>query len=111
MIHTELFICLIQGLKIDSFNLSLLEKFNLKRHVDNSVGTLSFGQQKKLSLIRILNAKERIIILDEPFVGLDQESKNILIDFMDSIKKEKRTLIFTSHIDLEDQYREIKIDD
>ena len=58
-----------------------------------------------------MNAKERIIILDEPFVGLDQESKNILIDFMDSIKKEKRTLIFTSHIDLEDQYREIKIDD
>ena len=58
-----------------------------------------------------MNAKERIIILDEPFVGLDQESKNILIDFMDSIKKEKRTLIFTSHIDLEDEYREIKIDD
>ena len=75
------------------------------------VGTLSFVQNAKLSLIRILNAKERIIILDEPFVGLDQESKNILIDFMDSIKKEKRTLIFTSHIDLEDQYREIKIDD
>ena len=102
---------LIQGLKIDSFNLSLLEKFNLKRHIDNSVGTLSFGQQKKLSLIRILNAKERIIILDEPFVGLDEETKNILREFMDSIKKENRTLIFTSHIDLDDNYREIKIDD
>ena len=73
---------LIQGLKIDSFNLSLLEKFNLKRHIDNSVGTLSFGQQKKLSLIRILNTKEKIIILDEPFVGLDEESKNILIEFI-----------------------------
>ena len=102
---------LIQGLKIDSLNLDLLEKFNLKRHIDNSVGTLSFGQQKKLSLIRILNAKERIIILDEPFVGLDEESKNILREFMDSIRKENRTLIFTSHIDLEDNYREIKIDD
>ena len=102
---------LIQGLKIDSLNLGLLEKFNLKRHIDNSVGTLSFGQQKKLSLIRILNAKERIIILDEPFVGLDEESKNILREFMDSIRKENRTLIFTSHIDLEDNYREIKIDD
>ena len=101
---------LIQGLKIDSLNLDLLEKFNLKRHIDNSVGTLSFGQQKKLSLIRILNANERIIILDEPFVGLDEESKNILREFMDSIKKENRTLIFTSHIDLEDSYREIKID-
>ena len=52
-----------------------------------------------------------MIILDEPFVGLDEESKNILREFMDSIKKENRTLIFTSHIDLEDNYREIKIDD
>ena len=102
---------LIHGLKLNSLNLGLLEKLNLKRHIDNSVGTLSFGQQKKLSLIRILNAKERIIILDEPFVGLDEESKNILREFMDSIKKENRTLIFTSHIDLEDNYREIKIDD
>ena len=102
---------LVHGLKINSLNLGLLEKLNLKRHIDNSVGTLSFGQQKKLSLIRILNAKERIIILDEPFVGLDEESKNILREFMDSIKKENRTLIFTSHIDLEDNYREIKIDD
>ena len=41
---------MIQGLKLDSFNLDLLEKFNLRRHIDNSVGTLSFGQQKKLSL-------------------------------------------------------------
>ena len=102
---------LIQGLKIDSYNLSLLEKFNLKRHIDNSVGTLSFGQQKKLSLIRVLNAKERIMILDEPFVGLDEDSKNMLRQFMDIIRKENRTLIFTSHIDLEDKYREIKIDD
>tara|TARA_B100001057_G_C22653493_1_gene873025 strand:- start:410 stop:979 length:570 start_codon:yes stop_codon:yes gene_type:complete len=101
---------LVQGLKINAFNLDLLEKFNLKRLIDNSVGTLSFGQQKKLSLIRVINSKERIIILDEPFVGLDDESKSILRQFMDSIKKENRTVIFTSHIDLEDTYREIKID-
>ena len=101
---------LVQGLRIDAFNLDLLEKFNLKRHIDNSVGTLSFGQRKKLSLIRVINSKEKIIILDEPFVGLDDESKNILSQFMDSTKKENRTVIFTSHIDLEDDYREIKID-
>ena len=51
------------------------------------------------------------MILDEPFVGLDEDSKNMLRQFMDIIRKENRTLIFTSHIDLEDQYREIKIDD
>ena len=80
---------MIQGLKLDSFNLDLLEKFNLRRHIDNSVGTLSFGQQKKLSLIRVLNSVENILILDEPFVGLDQKSKEFLKRLYGSRSKEK----------------------
>ena len=100
---------MIQGLKLDSFNLDLLKKFNLRRHIDNSVGTLSFGQQKKLSLIRVLNSVENILILDEPFVGLDQKSKEFLKDFMEAEVKKNKTIIFTSHIDFKDDYREIKI--
>ena len=88
---------MIQGLKLDSFNLDLLEKFNLRRHIDNSVGTLSFGQQKKLSLIRVLNSDENILILDEPFVGLDQNSKEFLKNFMEAeVKKNKTCLLYTS---------------
>ena len=100
----------IQGVEVNSYNLDLLEKFNLKRHIDNSVGTLSFGQQKKLSLIRIFNSNEKILILDEPFVGLDEESKEFLRSFIESKVKQNGTVIFTSHIDLKDEYREIKID-
>ena len=101
----------IQGVEVNSYNLDLLDKFNLKRHIDNSVGTLSFGQQKKLSLIRIFNSSEKILILDEPFVGLDEESKELLSRFIESKVKQNGTVIFTSHIDLKDEYREIKIDD
>jgi len=101
---------MIQGLKLDSLNLDLLEQFNLRRHIDNSVGTLSFGQQKKLSLVRVLNSDEKILILDEPFVGLDENSKEFLNNFMESKVKENKTVIFTSHIDYKDDYREIKID-
>jgi len=100
---------LIQGLKLDSYNLDLLEKFNLRKHIDNSVGTLSFGQQKKLSLVRVLNSDEKILILDEPFVGLDRNSKEFLKNFMEAKVNENKTIIFTSHIDFEDDYREIKI--
>ena len=75
------------------------------------MGTLSFGQQKKLSLFRIFNSKSKVLILDEPFIGLDDESKEFLRSFMVSKVKEDGTVIFTSHIDLEDGYREIKIDD
>ena len=100
---------MIQGLKLDSFNLDLLERFNLRRHIDNSVGTLSFGQQKKLSLMRVINSDKNILILDEPFVGLDQNSKEFLKNFMEAKVNENKTVIFTSHIDFKDDYREIKI--
>ena len=100
---------MIQGLKLDSYNLDFLKKFNLVRHIDNSVGTLSFGQQKKLSLLRVLNSHNKILILDEPFVGLDQKSKEFLKNFMEAKVNENKTIIFTSHIDFDDDYREIKI--
>ena len=102
---------MIQGLKLNSFNLDLLERFNLRRHIDNSVGTLSFGQQKKLSLMRVINSDKNILILDEPFVGLDQNSKEFLKNFMEAKVKENKTVIFTSHIDFKDDYREIKINE
>ena len=100
---------MIQGLKLNSFNLDLLERFNLRRHIDNSVGTLSFGQQKKLSLMRVINSDKNILILDEPFVGLDQNSKEFLKNFMEAKVKENKTVIFTSHIAFKDDYREFKI--
>ena len=65
---------------------------------------------KKLSLVRVLNSDENILILDEPFVGLDQNSKEFLKNFMEAKVKENKTIIFTSHIDYKDDYREIKID-
>jgi len=84
---------MIQDLKLNSFNLDLLEKFNLRRHIDNSVGTLSFGQQKKLSLVRVLNSNENVLILDEPFVGLDKNSKEFLKNFMEAEVKKNKTII------------------
>ena len=51
------------------------------------------------------------MILDEPFVGLDQNSKEFLKNFMEAKVNENKTIIFTSHIDFEDDYREIKINE
>ena len=40
-----------------------------------------------------------LIILDEPFVGLDKETQIILTDFLIDQLKENKTLIYTSHIE------------
>ena len=56
-------------------NKDLLIKLKLDSLSDISVGLLSYGQMKKLSLIRVFLAERLIWLLDEPMVGLDSESQ------------------------------------
>jgi len=75
-----------------------IEILDLKRYLDVNVANLSYGQQKKLGLLRLFLNSSDLIILDEPFVGLDKETQIILTDFLTDQLKENKTLIFTSHI-------------
>ena len=75
-----------------------LHKFNLSHVRDELAASLSFGQQKKLALIRVLAKSPELIVLDEPFVGLDQITAGQLNNFLDKKLSEGAGLIFTSHI-------------
>ena len=75
-----------------------LYKFNLSHVQDELAASLSFGQQKKLALIRVLAQSPELIVLDEPFVGLDQITANQINNFLDKKLSEGVGLIFTSHI-------------
>ena len=77
---------------------NLLDLFGLNDRLDIVTGNLSFGQQKKLALIRIFINKSDLILLDEPFVGLDSETQQILSNFLNKKVSEGVGLIFTSHI-------------
>ena len=75
-----------------------LHKFNLPHVQDELAASLSFGQQKKLALIRVLAQSPELIVLDEPFVGLDQTAADQLNHFLEEQLSEGVGLIFTSHI-------------
>ena len=75
-----------------------LHKFNLSHVQDELSASLSFGQQKKLALIRVLSQSPELIVLDEPFVGLDQTAADQLNHFLEEQLSEGVGLIFTSHI-------------
>ena len=75
-----------------------IEILDLKRYLDVNVANLSYGQQKKLGLLRLFLNSSDLIVLDEPFVGLDKETQIILTDFLTDQLEENKTLIFTSHI-------------
>ena len=77
----------------------LLERLELKNFLDVTVGNLSYGQQKKLAMLRVFLNKSNLIVLDEPFVGLDSKAFDIVQDFLMKEIYSGKSLIFTSHID------------
>ena len=87
-----------------------LETLSLEKLLDIKVANLSYGQQKKLALLRIFLGNTNLIVLDEPFVGLDIENQNILSNFLNKQLQKKRGIIFTSHINCDVDSKTLKID-
>lgn len=79
--------------------LKWLGRFGLTNVQDELTANLSFGQQKKLALIRVMAQSSELIVLDEPFVGLDQATADQLKNFLAEKLSEGVGLILTSHID------------
>ena len=77
---------------------SYLDKLELNKYRDVTVSNLSFGQQKKLALLRVFLNNSDLIILDEPFVGLDDGAHTVLTSFLNDELNNNKSLIFTSHI-------------
>ncbi len=75
----------------------LIDKLKLKGHENTHVSTLSFGQKQKVVLASILAIKPDIVLLDEPFSQLDNESKESLRVILTELRKEGKTIIVAEH--------------
>lgn len=65
---------------------------------DKLIGNLSGGQKQKAFIARSLVAQPQILILDEPFVGVDLSSQDDFYKFLNKLNVEKKlTIIFVSH--------------
>ena len=89
---------------------TLLTSLNLQNKLDVIIANLSFGQQKKVALLRIFLSNSDLILLDEPFVGLDSASHNLLCKFLEDRLNNGAGLIYTSHISAGIASKDISID-
>ena len=78
--------------------LQYVDILNLKKYLDVTVSSLSFGQQKKLALLRVFLNQSDLLVLDEPYVGLDNNTHLILTNFLKNELEINKSIIFTSHI-------------
>ena len=74
-----------------------LERFNLKDHKMRKVEELSKGNQQKIQFIIALLHDPQLIILDEPFTGLDPVNQILLKDIIKEKQNEGKTIIFSTH--------------
>ena len=76
----------------------LINKLNLQDIINIPVRQLSLGQRMRCEIAASLLHKPKILFLDEPTIGLDAVSKQIVRDFIKKLNKEKKiTVILTSH--------------
>ncbi len=77
--------------------LKWLERLEIPEYADRKLETLSKGNQQKVQLAQTLVCNPDIIILDEPFSGLDPVNSQILKDVVTELIGENRIVIFSSH--------------
>lgn len=77
--------------------LKWLKKLHISQYESAKLETLSKGNQQKVQLAATLMVEPQIVILDEPFSGLDPVNAQILKDVVSELIEDGRLVIFSSH--------------
>ncbi len=75
----------------------LLEVLDLHSYADKKMGSYSGGLQRRLDLAAGLLHQPEVLVLDEPTVGLDIESRVVVWDFLRQLRASGTTILLTSH--------------
>ncbi|MFP5105475.1 ABC transporter ATP-binding protein [Neobacillus sp. C211] len=76
---------------------SWLERFKIQEYENKKVEELSKGNQQKIQFIAAVVHKPKLLILDEPFSGLDPVNVEMLKESVLSLKESGATIVFSSH--------------
>lgn len=74
-----------------------LEKFDITSWWDKKVGELSKGMQQKVQFIATVVHEPKLMILDEPFSGLDPINTNLIKDEIYEMNQKGTSIIFSTH--------------
>ena len=74
-----------------------LERVQMLDFKDRQIGELSGGQKKRVFLARALAQQGKIILLDEPFTGVDVKTETAIIELLRELKNEGHLIFVSTH--------------
>ncbi|MDU2662919.1 MAG: metal ABC transporter ATP-binding protein, partial [Clostridioides difficile] len=76
---------------------NVLRQVKLEEFSNHPISTLSGGQFQRMLIARCLIQEQDILFLDEPFVGIDLVSEQIIMNLLQSLRREGKTIVIVHH--------------
>lgn len=95
------FICDMYGVPSDIRKENILKysrMFEIDNKLNDDISSFSHGMKQKIALIAALSHNPKILIMDEPFVGLDPKAVYDMKELMHKMAKEEKSVFFSTHI-------------
>ena len=77
---------------------ALLERYGLSDFADAKIDALSKGMGQKVQVLASIAHDPELVILDEPFSGLDPSNQQVMEDVIHDFAKQGRTVLFSTHV-------------
>ena len=74
-----------------------LERVDMSAYRKRQIGELSGGQKKRVFLARALAQEGQVILLDEPFTGVDVRTEEQIVELLQALRDEGRVLLVSTH--------------
>ncbi|MBI0061123.1 MULTISPECIES: manganese/iron ABC transporter ATP-binding protein [Gilliamella] len=74
-----------------------LDRVNMLDFKHRQIGQLSGGQKKRVFLARALAQQGKVLLLDEPFTGVDVKTENAIIDLLKDLRDEGHLILVSTH--------------
>lgn len=78
--------------------MSYLKRFGLADRCQHKIETLSKGNQQKVQFIAAILHDPDVVILDEPFSGLDPVNTTLMINMIQELKQRNKAILFSTHV-------------
>ena len=74
-----------------------LDQIGLTKKADQRVGAFSGGMKRRVNIAAGLLHRPRVLILDEPTVGVDPQSRRAILDWVKALNRQGMTVLYTTH--------------